>query len=215
MTASSSNPVSVFNLETEALRLSQASIPALPTTPDVTLTGELADLGDYTNAFQRAVYLDCVDSMRTVDEVQESARARMLARVRAQYGDVCPTFDQYKADRAAFQLMANYRGLASDQVIRKPYCLAINELFGALPVSDSPAAIAKRAQRPVKAPKVAKTDTPPTERVETVPATIGQFIAKYGAAAVLVELAKILATEKATSTDAKTLIAVASHLKAA
>lgn len=164
--------------------------------------------------FQRNVFECAFSGQHAVSKAIESGRARMLRIVGAQYGETCPTYEQFKSDRSAFTALALERGLVDDQVIRKPYCAAIVQLFGKLPVSDSPAAVAKRLQRPVHV-KTPKVDTPPAERVETIPATIGQFIAKFGAGPVLVELAKILATEKTTAIDAKTLIAVASHLKAA
>lgn len=197
---------SILNVSTIAARNNQASVPA-PTgeeTPEV-----------FASEFQRNVFNCAFDTGAQLNVVVQSARARMLELVRAQYGDVSPTYAQFKDDRAIFKTLAAERCLVDDQVIRKPYCAAIVELFGALPVSDSPAAVAKRLQRPVAAPKAVKVDTPPAQRVESESSTIGQFIAKYGAAAVLVELAKILGTEKATMLDAKTLVAVASHLKAA
>lgn len=167
--------------------------------------------------YQTALFDVLFDAADQVCRVQESQRARIKDVLIGQYPE-CPTFAQFRSDRDALRVLALERGLVDDQYVRKAYNGAIVELWGALPVSDSPAAVAKRLQRPVKpikADKPAKVDTPPEKRAETVPATIGQFIARFGTAAVLVELAKILATEKSTATDAATLIAVASHYKAA
>lgn len=206
---------STLNTSTVVARNAQASAP-IP-------TGEAKPIKTPGRAyvvateFQRNVFAVAFSTGAQVNKVIESARARMLTVVRAQYGDVSPTYEQFKADRSAFSALALERGLVDDQVIRKPYCNAIVELFGALPVSDSPAAVAKRLQRPVvdKTAKAAKTDTPPVDRPVTVSDKIGQMIALHGPALVLIELAKILGTAKETMIDAKALVAIASHFKAA
>lgn len=165
--------------------------------------------------FQIAVYEAAFSGEAKVCAVRESARARMLALVKAHYGDTCPTYAQFRADRSALASLALERGLVDDQVVRKPYNAAVTELYGSIPVSDSPAAVAKRLQRPTVDKTIKATAKPgdkgANERTPSEPETIGQFIARFGLAAVLVEAAKILATEKATALDAKTLVAVASH----
>jgi hypothetical protein len=145
----------------------------------------------------------------------ESQRVVMANLLRAQYGDVAPTYAQFRGDRDALRVMALDRGLVDDQWVRKPYNAAVLALYGALPVSDSPAALAKRAQRPVvvkgKAkPGAVKGDT--AQRVapaDSTPEGIAQFIAKVGAGKVLAELSKILATKKDTQLDASALQAIA------
>lgn len=149
----------------------------------------------------------------------ESQRSIMRNLLLTQYGSTCPTYAQFRADRDALRVMALDRGLVDDQWVRKPYNAAVLSLYGALPVSDSPAAVAKRAQRPVVAKgdkganKVGAKKGDTTERAPDANMTIEQFIAKHGAGKVLGELAKILATSKATALDAKTLQAVAEHYK--
>lgn len=168
--------------------------------------------------FQKAVFSAAYEFGRTMSRTIESGRAKMLKLVQEQYGETSPTYEQFRADRSAFSALALERGLVDDQVIRKPYCAAIVELFGKLPVSDSPAAVAKRLQRPVvdkSAKKAPKVDIPPTDRVESVPSMIGQFVARFGPGPILAEIAAILAVEKSTALDAKTLLAVASHFKSA
>ena len=165
--------------------------------------------------FQVAVYDAAFAGEAKICAVRESARARMLALIKAQYGDTCPTYAQFRADRTALASLSLERGLVDDQVVRKPYNAAVVELYGSIPVSDSPAAVAKRLQRPPVDKTIKATAKPgdkgANERTPSEPETIGQFIAKFGLAAVLIEAAKILATEKATAIDAKTLVAVASH----
>ena len=164
--------------------------------------------------FHVALYNAAEKAASALCQAVESQRAIMARMLRAQYGEVAPTYAQFRGDRDALRVMALDRGLVDDQWVRKPYNASVISLYGALPVSDSPAAQAKRAQRPVvvkgKAkPGAVKGDT--SERAPAEPATIEQFIAKHGAGKVLAELAKILATKKDTALDAKTLQAIAQH----
>lgn len=142
----------------------------------------------------------------------ESQRVVMRGLLQAQYGSVCPTYTQFRADRDALRVLALDRGLVDDQWVRKPYNAAVLALYGSLPVSDSPAAQAKRAQRPVVVkgatkPGAVKGDT--AARAPAEPATIEQFIAKHGAGKVLAELSRILATKRETQLDATALQAIA------
>lgn len=164
--------------------------------------------------FQDALFTALFDAADIVCRAQESQRARIKDVLIGQYPE-CPTFAEFRADRDALRVLALERGLVDDQYVRRAYNSAVVELWGALPVSMTEAAVAKRAQRPAKAEKPAKVDTPPEVRTETAIATIGQFIAKFGAAAVLTELYMILAVEKTTLQDAQMCKAVAEHLKAA
>ena len=139
-----------------------------------------------------------------------------------QYGSTAPTWEQFRADRAALKILAEFKGLVDDQHVRKPYNAAIIELYGALPVSMSEAAVAKRASRPVHDKAAAKAAIEAAtaaargakkgetgERNESVPETIEQFIAKHGLAAVLQATARILAEKRESKLDATTLQAVA------
>ncbi len=143
----------------------------------------------------------------------ESQRVAMRNLLVAQYGSTAPTYAQFRADRDALRVLALDRGLIDDQWVRKPYNAAVINLYGALPVSDSPAAQAKRAQRPVavKGAKAGAKKGETAQRAPAEPATIEQFIAKHGAGKVLAELARILATKKETALDSKTLVAIAKH----
>lgn len=151
-----------------------------------------------------------------INQAVESNRAALRRILLDQYGSTAPTYAQFKADRAALKILAEQRGLVDDQWVRKPYNAALIDLYGALPESDSPAAIAKRAEREAKEaanPKPAKVGAPKGETTERDPAvseTIEQFIAKHGLAKVLGAAAKILAERRETKLDATTLQAVAS-----
>ena len=96
----------------------------------------------------------------------------------------------------------------------KAYRAALTRAYGDLPVSESAAAQAKAKARAKKAQdKANKGAVKGVPEVKPIAEheVIGQFIAKFGTAAVLVELAKILATEKSTVNDAHTLMDVAKH----
>ncbi len=98
---------------------------------------------------------------------------------------------------------------APDTII-KAYRAAVRRAFGELPVSQSPEALRKAAERAAK--KAAGNDRGPVQdKAPTPHDVIGQMIATYGPAAVLVELSKILASEKATVKDAHILMDVARH----
>ena len=162
-------------------------------------------------AFQRQVFGVAFDSAHAVCKAVESQREKMKIVIAMQYGGTCPTYEQFRADRAALRVLALEKGLVDDQWVRKPYNAAIVELYGALPVSMSEAAVAKRAQRPAAAPK-AKPGAKKGEtvvRAEGETETIEQFIAKHGTAKVLLAVAHILATRKESKLDATTLEAVA------
>lgn len=212
---------SALNVIVKASRDNHAVIPSLPTEPAPIKAKVSSRAYVVATPFQVAVFDSAFDHGDMLFNIIETARARMLAIVSKQYGTTSPTYEQFKEDRSAFTALALERGLVDDQVIRKPYCAAIVQLFGKLPVSDSPAAVAKRLQRPVKlavvkTEKPAKVDTPPAERnAPSADEIIGQLVALKGPGFVLAAVAKILATVKATELDAKTLLAVASHYKPA
>ena len=58
-----------------------------------------------------------------------------------------PTFEQYKEDRAGLKQVAKDRKLADDQVLRKAYCKALTDLYGSLPVAQTPEALRKAEER--------------------------------------------------------------------
>lgn len=161
--------------------------------------------------YQTALFDALRSAQQEINKVALSHSARIEALITKQYGKVSPTYAQFKADRAALHTLAVNKGLASDQVLRKAYNGVINSLYGKLPESDSAAAIAKRAQRPTvdksKKAKAAKKGAGTASKNETV----AQFIARVGLAVVLQEVAKQLAVERASRTDAIALEAIASH----
>ena len=134
-----------------------------------------------------------------------------------------PTYESYMEVRNELRAQCEIgHGAHTFDTVRKAYAAAIVSTFGTLPESKSPEAQRKAAARAKAAAKVGRpTGTTGTDAKATagatVPAheTIGQFIAKFGAAAVLVELAAILATEKATAADAVVLVDIAHHYKKA
>jgi hypothetical protein len=210
-----------LNQATVDARVKQAAIPALPT---AVKPGHNSDAYVEVSKFQRALFGTLFSAADKLCKAIETSKATCERAITAQYGNTCPTFEQFKSDRSALRVLSLERGLVDDQYVRKSYNAAIIKLYGALPVSMSEAAIAKRATRPTsnnpvsvgQDAKKSKAPATPAKRADDSEiATIGQFIAKFGHAAVLVEMAKILATETSTALDAKTLIAVAGHISKA
>lgn len=164
--------------------------------------------------WQQDLFEAAFKGAEAVNKAEESNRAKMRAILLDQYGSTAPTFEQFRADRAALAILAKQRGLVDDQWVRKPYNAAIVDLYGALPVSMSPAAVAKRAEREAEQAKQAakpgavKGDT--TQRDASADEKLEQFIAKHGIAKVLSAAAKILAAKTESKLDATTLQAVAS-----
>jgi len=164
--------------------------------------------------FQAALFDAIFKSGEAVCRAQASQRDLIRGELSNHYGNEAPTYAQFKADRKALRALSLERGLVDDQYARKLYNAAVVELWGALPVSDSPAAQAKRLHREavnaVSEPQEER-GVPETRQVKQYE-EIGQFIARFGAAAVLVELAKILATENDTVQDAYAVMDVARHI---
>lgn len=192
-----------------AKELAQAITKAEPT---ATVVGKVSPNAYVAiNAFQRDVFEVAFKTGKAICDAVESQRDKMRALIQAQYGATCPTYEQFRADRAALRVLALERGLVDDQWVRKPYNAAVKELYGELPVSMSEAAVAKRAARPAPAPKAKpgakKGET--VERAEGEAESLEQFIAKHGLAKVLQAAAHILATRRESKLDATTLEAVA------
>lgn len=106
-------------------------------------------------AFHRDVFTIAQSGHRAADTMAK----KMQALITSKYGKLAPTFEQYRADRAALRELAKDKKLADDQWMRKPYCAALKAVFGALPESQDAAAIQKRAQRDA-AKASAKTSAP-------------------------------------------------------
>ncbi len=142
--------------------------------------------------------------------VYETTRQAIDECIVSQYGVTCPTYDQFKADRTALRVLSLERGLVDDQYVRKVYNAAVIGLYGALPLCMSKAAMIKR-EADAKLGKGKGCAKSKQVKAPSPIDDIGQFIAKYGTAKVLMECAKILATSKQTALDAKTIEAVAGH----
>lgn len=150
-------------------------------------------------AGERAVFDACLAVERSAWET-DNKRAAITEAVRAFYAD-CPTgpnFAQYRSLQDAVRMQAIEAGYEG-QAMRKHVAAAVKACFGALPVSDSPAAIAKRASRPAAAPKAAKQADTLAAGNSTgghVPTlggeTIESFIARVGMTAALAAAMRIL-----------------------
>lgn len=187
----------------------------------------IAPLGKGTIAitpWQQDLFAAAFKGAEGIHKAVESNRATMRRMLLDQYGSKAPTYEQFRADRAALRILAEFKGLVDDQHVRKPYNAAVIELYGALPVSMSEAAIAKRAQRPAQpadkaAAKKAIAEATAAargakagevaERNPSAAETVEQFIAKFGLANVLQATARILAEKRESKLDATTLQAVA------
>lgn len=150
--------------------------------------------------------------MDKVATQEQTAMGKMCALIESKYGDTPPTFAQYTADQAALKELARARGFADNQWVRKPFAAAIKALYGALPESDSPAAVAKRAQREAEAaknpPKVGAPAGETQPRKVSASESVEQFIARVGIFATLDALTRILASDDSTKAAAKQLTAL-------
>ena len=198
-----------LNAATAANRNANATIPALPTASapvrkDKGITIE-------TNA------VECVHAwvaaMDNVVRAEITADAVVLKFINLTF-KTAPSFEGFRGAQAALRDACITEPGLQPATIIKAFNRIVKARFGALPVSMSPEAIAKRAQRPGKVAKPAEQKPAAkgaNEKQPTTPETIGQFLAKFGIGNVLAECARILATEKGTNIDAKTLEVVASH----
>ena len=171
---------------------------------------------------QQRLFCALFDAAEQLNTAHETLVDRIKSVLLEQYGDAMPAYEQYKDDRRAMTILALERGLVDDQWIRKPYCAAIKSLYGALPVSSSGAANAKRAAR-AAIPKAVKpvmtgADLDDDELLAELAKPIvpvnndmraEQLIASIGVAQTLRILTKILATERSSQLHAKTLASIA------
>lgn len=214
--------VQTLNAITQTLRNDNAKIPALP--KGEAATRDRLDARAYVSVevFHKALIKECFAFEVEADR-HERARAahamRMNTLIRAQYGDKGPDYAQAKTDRLALEAEALIKGYVNGQVFRKAYNEALIAAYGALPVSMAPSAIANRkaaeaAGRGSNAKKgkvLAKPARAANVTAPTMPESIGQVIARCGVYEVIAECARILATSKDTSLDAKTLMVIAQH----
>lgn len=205
--------VESLNAMTQALRDAQMPVP-VPTSPapeDVRYPPCA-----YTDDIPEAC-TQFVDALILAEAARDAAHVRACDVADAFINAVhleAPDFPTYKATQQHIKAAAALAMCFAPMTLIKAYREALKRAFGALPVSQSPEALRKAASRAAAASDDAGEDTsrgvPDNKPVADWDA-IGQFIAKYGVAAVLTEAAKILATEKATVDDAHTLMGVARH----
>lgn len=111
-----------------------------------------------------------IDTQRlAVDKATNTMTAKLGALIASKYGNVLPSYAQFRADHDALSELAKEKGLVDNQWVRKPYNAAMNAIFGKLPESLSGSALAKRALREkeavaalakLNAQRVAKGDAP-------------------------------------------------------
>lgn len=172
----------------------------------------------------------------------ETNFAQMRANIRKEYGDTCPTFEQYRADHAALKVLAKLRGLEDAQVLRKAYNRALkaeyeDQLKGTengLPEAQTAEAIVARAKRAkIKAAAAAlekaeaetmaavakaqapAADTGANERTQTEAETIECVVTRLGMWNVLDACIAILAADELTKAQALHLRRQADVAKAA
>lgn len=116
-----------------------------------------------------AFHRDVLAIARTGHNAAETMARKMQALLVSKYGQPViskgddgaetrsggPSFEQYRADRAALKQLAADKGLADDQWLRKPFCAAVVALYGKLPESQSPEALRKAQERKVAQEAVA------------------------------------------------------------
>jgi len=186
-----------------------------------------------------AFHNDVFACARTGHTAQQTMAKKMQALLISRYGDALidssdkdhwgkpcaaggPSYEAYRNDQAALKLLAEQKGLADNQWVRKPYAAAVKALYGALPIAMTAAAIAKRAEREAVAvhteTTVSKAGAPKGETTERVPSeaeTIEQVIARIGIFQCLDACVRILASEKQTKVNAQHMAAMVKAAKAA
>jgi hypothetical protein len=161
-------------------------------------------------SFEVSLFTACVALERAAWEA-DNKRALIAQAIKGHFGATAPTYAQYKALQEAMHLQAVEAGFTG-QMIRKHVAHGVKSAYGALPESDSPAAIAKRAQRPGKTAKQAKPDAAASFKAGVEHAqskeTIESFIARVGIVATLSALNRILAAEDSTKDAAAFVLEV-------
>jgi hypothetical protein len=186
----------------------------------------VATKGIEVTAFHKDVYAAINTARTAVDKAQGTMQQKLANLLRSKYAAVMPTFEQFRADRAALKELAKQKGLADDQWLRKPYNAAVHLLYGALPEAQTAAAIAKRKLREANeaagittvkdgkkvAAKPAVSGAKPgaikgntTQRVADESETIEQYIARVGLWKVMDACARLLNADQSTSEAAKVL----------
>jgi hypothetical protein len=133
-----------------------------------------------------------------------------------QYGAKPPTYEQFWSDRDALKFLAEEKGLADDQWVRKPYNMAVKALYGELPVAPTLAAAAQRNVRKsvIKAATkalVARVEArkgPKVAMPKDAADAARQMVAYYGFAKVLLAFSQVLSEYRETAKEAKRIEAL-------
>lgn len=221
--AKQSQSFAALNAVTQSLRADQRV--AQPKAPAPEKTAKLPNI-----AYVEGIPDACAQFVRDMVAAEIARDAAALRAcdvadtfVRNMHGTAAPGYLAYMAAQKQVKAAAALELCFAPMTLIKAYRAALVRAFGALPVSQSPEAIRKAAAREAAKTQAAAAAETAQDTSRGVPAdkatpeheVIGQFIARFGAAAVLTELAKILATEKATVQDAHALIEVARHVSKA
>ncbi len=171
--------------------------------------------------FIASLYDVMVKGEAAIDKIITTKRQVYREMVAREYGTVCPTFEQHRANIRQLSMLATYDHLTA-KVLVGPYNNAVKEAYGSLPVSTNAASIKKAELRKASQAALSKVELPigaakgaPQNKPVSAQESLEQSITRFGLANVLLACSKILASAKATSLDAKTLAAVADHLKEA
>jgi len=157
--------------------------------------------------YHAAVYAACAAAHKAAGTATE----KMIALLKSKYGEVAPSYLQYRADQAALASIAKDKGLKDSQWLRKPFAAAVKAVFGALPESQDPASIAKRklrAQKAGNAPASAPVGAPKGKvqvKVTSPSESIEQAITRMGLFKVLEACTNILAQVDTTKELAKAI----------
>jgi hypothetical protein len=179
---------------------------------------------------QLDIFAAALAAHNAVSKAAGTVATRTEAVIVSTYGDVCPTFAQFKADRAALKMLAEAKGLTSDQWVRKPYNAAIVKIFGGLPVAMTEAAILKRAQRMANT-KNGGTDNDDDDegqdgaksgavkgktsvRNPSASESVEQLVARIGIFATLKAITAILSEDASTKPAANKLKAIEQEMQA-
>lgn len=125
--------------------------------------------------FHRDVFRIAQTGQRAV----QTMASKMETLVTSRYGTTCPTFAQHRADIKALDQLARDKGLTDGQWMRRPYNAAIIALYGALPVSMAPDAVAKREQREAR-DKIVKAAIAKAKAEQTMQAKVNPVGAPAG-----------------------------------
>lgn len=101
--------------------------------------------------FHQDVAKACDAHRRSGETMAQKLKALLLSK----YGECLPSANDYSIDQRALAIIAEQRGLADNQWVRKPYAAAVKALYGCLPVGTGEDAKAKRMERYTQAQRKA------------------------------------------------------------